>query len=128
MQQRANYRAKLSYFAVTRTFVQHKKKQQKQTKYKHLHLIKQKLPKQIIITYYLNRLQKCLRHTVFYSIQIKINFLLHVSQLALQFIVRHWRDVCTSKVYWEESFQRTLCVNLLTPHRQILIMQHSWAV
>ena len=32
MQQKTNYRAKLIDFPVTRTFLQHKKKQQKQTK------------------------------------------------------------------------------------------------
>ena len=31
-------------------------------------------------------------------LQTEINFVQHVSQIALQFIVRHWHDVTISKV------------------------------
>ena len=49
----------------------------------------------------INSLLKCLRHTVFYLMQTEINFVPHVSKIALQFIARHcWHDVSTSKVYW----------------------------
>ena len=53
----------------------------------------------ISYVYTTNSLLKCLRHKVFYLIQTKINFVPHLSQIELQFIVRHWHDVSTSNVY-----------------------------
>ena len=54
--------------------------------------------------YHCNRLQNCLCHIVFYSIQIKINFVLHVSQIASQFIVRHILGRAFAKINFYCSF------------------------